>query len=332
MFCELSKDHCFAYDEMKDNNTSVCILCAYSTDENKKVTPHQIVELNDNNPSNPPISSSISSSSSPWSETFLSGISSSLATSEAAARRSLTSSVNDLNADALEADAAPAVAQKRRCRAAPPANRGGGAPYFTTKIKNPSHVTDFIRESCYKLHLDSDGLVRMMIHDYFEFCQKMRSLSRRCYTMETRVSVVLYESLKRLLSPRSMKEIGYVTGASMKATWKLQRLMTPIIRTTALTIRPQDLIMSKLGFLNLQFKDYKIMERALLKHHDKFGDFSPATIAATFLHHYMKLRTPPKITNVSRQELSTMLSTTTMSVHRYTAFIKKNYDLNLLFQ
>jgi hypothetical protein len=86
-------------------------------------------------------------------------------------------------------------------------------------------------------------------------------------------------------------------------------------------ISAQDIISSKMGFLDLTFEDFKIMDEAIKKSVETEADVSARSIAATVMYQYLKYYKKKRCTIKS---IAGLFLTTPVSLYRYQSYLKQN--------
>ena len=243
----------------------------------------------------------------------------------------------------------------------------------------------FIREMCAKLYLSGDQLVAQFVQDYLvmkqQWCQWLVFLEDHAHYFNVNVrqlyhyhrhpkdlaTLSVYKSFQRTGTSRSLKELAFVCGANTKRLWKMQRRWDERqlllekgssqqqqhdepSSSVIMTLTPQDLLQSRLGYLQLPvltlWQHLKTLNAALRQTKAYRADFASHTIVATCVYHYtrsdlfrqlllpkqplppdQKTRKTKKAApsfKVTKSTVSEIFFTTTMSVLRYEKYLKKH--------
>ena len=195
---------------------------------------------------------------------------------------------------------------------------------------------DQIDEICFRLHIEGKDLIESIISDFEELIKQEFIMKPRAPKQMDLVTVSIYNSLKKeYIHPTSIIDIGHVTQANMKNVWKLlkkikydknlkAREKDKILYQSFLS--PCDIIKSKLGYLNLDYQDYNIMESSCKKAQSLFQDFSARTIAACMTVLYLKKHKKEKLreSSFTIQNIAELFSTSATSIYRYKNYLKNN--------
>lgn len=190
----------------------------------------------------------------------------------------------------------------------------------TIKHDDEDDKIDTLREILAKLHIEGEELAKSIANDYKELSRKQKK--RQNLEGSELLTVSIYESLKARhhFSP-SLIDISNVTMPNMKKVWKLLKNMESKKNQLVLPLSPQDLIRSKIGYLNLSQNDLKAMETCLEKLDYKSTDFSSRSIASALMFEYMRSK---KIRPCTLSMISHLFSCSAMSAYRYRTYLKKS--------
>ena len=206
------------------------------------------------------------------------------------------------------------------------------------KEKNKLEAIEFLKEICSKLHIEGIELTNEIISDYLIVSDETKNL-RPLPQMIDLATVSIYKTLQQRssISP-SIVDIASVTNGDLKRIWKLQKNIEECCKNKddvnqevqavyekdqvhcQQPLSPQDIILSKMGFLDLTYADFKIMDTVIKNYVNAEADFSARTIAATVMFQYLKHITK----KTSMKKIAHLFLTTAMSLYRYQNYLKKN--------
>ena len=207
------------------------------------------------------------------------------------------------------------------------------------KEKNKRDAIEILKEVSYKLHIEGNELINDIISDYLALCEEAKSF-RPHPKMIDLATVSIYKTLQQRssISP-SIIDIASVTKGDLKGIWKLQKSLenqmkrhmnpkeeTKIEYNTDQShgqepLTAQDIILSKIGFLDMTYADFKIMDKIINDFVEAESDFSARTIGATVTFQYLKYC---KKKSISMKKIAHLFLTTTVSLYRYKTYLKKN--------
>ena len=208
------------------------------------------------------------------------------------------------------------------------------------KEKKFEETIAFLKEMCSRLHIDGYDLTNSIISDYLSLFKQTKDLKIYPRLLDL-ATLSIYKSLQQRsnISP-SIIDIASVTKCDLKKVWKLQKSIEHLYHKDSkqvtsnnqldqgqfsLPLSPQDIISSKIGFLNLTFTDFKIMDQVIKQSVEEEDDFSARSVAATVTYHYLKFH---KKQSCTMKSIAQLFMTTTMSLYRYQNYLKKK-DIKL---
>ena len=201
------------------------------------------------------------------------------------------------------------------------------------KEKNSGNQIEFLREMCSKLHIEGIELMNDIVLDYLSLFRQTKDL-RPSPKLPDLATLSIYKSLQQRssISP-SILDIASVTKCDLKKVWKLQKSTKHQHHNEETSnnevdqgqliqpISAQDIILSKMGFLNLTFADFKIMDEAIKKSVETEADVSARSIAATVMYQYLKYY---KKKHCTIKSIAGLFLTTPVSLYRYQSYLKQN--------
>ena len=210
----------------------------------------------------------------------------------------------------------------------------GRASSNEKKEKNLEETIEFLKETCSKLHIDGYDLINNIIDDYLALFRQTKDLKPTPKLLDL-ATLSIYKSLQKRtgISP-SIIDIASVTKCNLKRVWQLQKRIEhhhqAIHATTSHNevvqdqhtqpLSAQDIILSKIGFLDMNFADFKIMDEVIKESVEAEADFSSRSIAATVAYQYLKYHKKQRCTMKS---IAHLFLTTSMSLYRYQNYLKK---------
>lgn len=201
------------------------------------------------------------------------------------------------------------------------------------KEKNFEETIEFLKEMCSKLHINGHDLTNDIIADYLSLFRQSKHLRPMPKLLDL-ATLSIYKSLQKRtgISP-SIIDIASVTKCDLKRVWKLQKSVehhneakhAPLQNEVdqgqhTQPLSAQDIILSKIGFLDMTFADFKIMDEVIKESVEVEADFSARSIAATVAYQYLKYHKKQKCTMKS---IAHLFLTTTMSLYRYQNYLKQ---------
>ena len=174
--------------------------------------------------------------------------------------------------------------------------------------KSFADCDDFILDVCDRIHIFKQAAM-----DAADLLRKWKGQSIiKKSSHDELCCLSIYHTLKAHNVPRSLKEIAYACGVSIKDVWKLEKQIHPKQNKNALV----GLLRSNLHKVGLNIKDeieiQKYLDTLKTKH------FAPNTIIASVFYLYAKSRKM----KLTMKTVSSHLQVSSMSVYRCIKYLK----------
>lgn len=185
-------------------------------------------------------------------------------------------------------------------------------PFYRDEEKTSTVLFNIAAELVSKLHL-SQEIVYPVLSRYSKCIKKKQSI--KFYSKQEVISYCLYQVLKELNIPRTLKQIQSVSGTSSKALWKLEDLFTK----HKTQLKPMAIILSHYTLIDkLKFEDIEVLKN--MCNDLGFLNYHPSTVASFVIYKYLIINKR----KMSMSKICDLLGVNTKSVARLGNYVRGN--------
>lgn len=179
--------------------------------------------------------------------------------------------------------------------------------------KSTPFLFELAAEFISRMHLPQE-IVNIVLTRY-EKCIKKQSDIIKYFSNQELISYSLYQVLKEMSIPRSLKQIVSVSGVNSRAIWKLEDIFTK----ERMQLKPIDIILSHYTMLDhLKYEDIRFMR--IMCDDLGFLNYNPSTVASFVIYKYLMLNEKKQ----SMNKICDLVGVNTKSLMRLSNYVKKN--------